>query len=375
MNPGRSRGLVAGAVFREAILSAVSQPVASAVSAIIVAGMCAAVLLTTGRTVGAQQEILRSIDSAGTRSIVIEADADSGLDTSVLSRISTLDGIDWVGAFGSARDVTNSAIPDGTRVPIRLAWSDDFTNIGIDANLPFRDESAVASTEALRQLGMAVPAGGVVADSGAEDEIVGTISVPDYLHFLEPMVIVPQARDRLAGPEPISVLVVVASRPDLVGPVSEAVQSVLSVGDMSKVKISTSETLAQLRELVQGQLSVFGKGLVTAIFAVSALLVATILYGMVTLRRRDFGRRRALGASQRLIIGLLITQVGVISIVGSIGGSIVAAVGLVIAGYPLPDWRFFVAVAVLATVTGLVAAVIPALAAAKRDPLKELRVP
>lgn len=41
------------AVVREALASARSQPVASVMSIVMVVGMCATVLLTTGRTVGA----------------------------------------------------------------------------------------------------------------------------------------------------------------------------------------------------------------------------------------------------------------------------------------------------------------------------------
>ncbi len=64
------------AIIREAMASARSQPVASVVSIIMVAGMCATVLLTTGRTAGAEQAVVASIDSAGTRAVVVRADAD-----------------------------------------------------------------------------------------------------------------------------------------------------------------------------------------------------------------------------------------------------------------------------------------------------------
>ena len=79
---------------REVFASAVSQRVASSMSVVMIAGMCLAVLLTTGRTVGVEQSVLHSIDSAGTRSIVIRASPDSGLSTSVLTRISHVEGIE-----------------------------------------------------------------------------------------------------------------------------------------------------------------------------------------------------------------------------------------------------------------------------------------
>lgn len=361
------------AIAREALATSWAQPVASIVSIVIVAGMCATVLLTTGRTVGAEQAVLGTIDSAGTRSIVVRAEADAGLDQTVLDRIAAIDGIQWAGAFGAATDVRNAAIPGGTRVPVRLAWGDDLSTLGIAEIQPVADKSAYASSAALEQLGMPDGSGGVVTTDGEEYAVVGTIDVPDYLQFLEPVIIVPQQRTEQTSP--VGVLVVIADTPDLVGPVSSAVLSVLAVDDPTKVKVSTSESLATLRALVQGQLGSFGRNLVIVIFGLTAVLVAAILYGLVMLRRKDFGRRRALGASQGLIVGLLLTQMAALSAVGAVIGSGAAAIGLAATGDPLPGLDFFVAVSVLAIAVGTIAALLPALAAARRDPLRELRVP
>lgn len=363
------------AVAREALATSWSQPVASVVSIVIVAGMCATVLLTTGRTVGAEHAVLGSIDSAGTRSIVVRADPDAGLTPAVLDRLANIEGIEWAGAFGAATDVQNAAFPGATKVPVRLAWGDDFAALGISDMMPVANKSAVASTQALEQLGMPDATGGVLTTAGADYAVVGRLTVPDYLQFLEPLVVVPQGAPDESAVNAVSVLVIIAARPDLVAPVSRAVQSVLAVDDPTKVTVSTSESLATLRALIQGQLGSFGRSLVIVIFALTAVLVAAILYGLVMLRRKDFGRRRALGASQSLIVWLLLTQMAVLSAIGAIVGCLAAAVGLAASGDPLPGFDFFVAVAVLAVVVGVVAALIPALAAAKRDPLKELRVP
>lgn len=111
------------------------------------------------------------------------------------------------------------------------------------------------------------------------------------------------------------------------------------------------------------------------IFSVTALLVAAILFGLVMLRRKDFGRRRALGASQGLIVSLILTQVGTLSLLGASIGTAVATVAIVAGGDPMPGPDFVVAINVLAVGVGVIAAVIPAAAAARRDPLVELRVP
>ena len=359
-------------IIREALATSKAQPVISVVSVVMVAGMCAAVLLTTGRAVGAQQSVLGSIDSAGTRSIVIRADADAGLTTSVVDRLANVEGIEWMGAFGAATDVTNAAIPGGTKVPVRLVWGGDLGELGIPDAQPVPDRTGWASETALEQLGLPDRSGGVTSES-ADYAIAGQMKVPDYLRFLEPLVVVPQAHSD--GPARVSVLVVIAARPDLVGPVSSAVQSVLAVDDPTKVTLSTSESLAALRALVEGQLGGFGRNLVVAIFGLTAVLVAAILYGLVMLRRKDFGRRRALGASQGLIIALLLAQIAILSVMGAVLGSTGAALALAASGDPLPGPEFFAAVGILAVSVGVVAALLPAAAAARRDPLTELRVP
>ena len=362
------------AVVRESLATARAQPVASLVSIIMVAGMCATVLLTTGRTVGAEQAVVGSIDSAGTRSIVIRAEPDAGLNSTVLDRIANLEGVEWAGAFGSAIDATNSLIPDGNRVPVRFVWTSNLQELGVAAHQPILNNTAWASPLALEQLGMPDRSGGLTSPAGANYAVGGEIRTPDYLEMLEPLVIVPRTAGSDAN-ETVSVLVVIASRPDLVTPVAQAVQSVLAVDDPSKIKITTSEALATLRALVQGQLGSFGRNLVIVIFALTAVLVAAILYGLVMLRRKDFGRRRALGASRGLIVALLLIQMVALSALGAIAGTGIALASLLLTGDPLPGPAFLAALAVLAVTVGILAAIVPAIAASRRDPLKELRVP
>ena len=362
------------AVIAESVRTAVSQPVASILTLVIIAGMCASVLLTTGKTVGAEESVLGSIDSNGTRSIVVRAQPGSGLTESVLQRLSGVGGIQWAGAFGPATDVHNAAIKGGTRVAVRQFFGDS-ASLNIARAPEGVGQVAVASESAMRSLGLTRGGGSVTSDEGVKADIVGTLAVPDYLTFLEPLVITPEQGHAGQAKQPVSVLVVIASRPDLVTPVSRTVQSLLAVDDPKKVQVSTSESLAKLRGLVQGQLGSFGRSLVLAILALSVVLVSTVLYALVMLRRKDFGRRRALGASQGLIVALQLSQVGVVSLCGAIGGTLVALGALAIQHEPLPGMWFSLAIAVLAVAAASVAALFPALVAAGRDPLTELRVP
>lgn len=358
---------------REAGASAKSQPVASVVTVLMIIGMVLTVMLTTGRTVGAEQQVLGSIDSAGTRSITVRAEEGAGITSSVLDRVANIDGIEWAGGFSSAIDATNATVPDGTRVPVRYAYGSQLDRLDVPATSPVPGGLAYASDKALDELGLPDQAGGITLTTGLSYGVGGRITVPDYLAGFEPVVVIPQPEP--TGDEPVNVLVVIAETPELVSPVSKAVLSVLAAEDASKVTVQTSEALAQLRGLIQTQLGSFSRGLVLAVLALTGTLVAILLYGLVMMRRKDFGRRRALGATRSLIIGLLLAQTGILAAIGIAVGLAASAAILLASGDPLPGAAFSGALAVLTLVTALVAALIPAIVASRRDPLRELRVP
>lgn len=361
----------ARALLREAITLASSQTVASLVSVVMIAGLVSTVLLTAGRTVGAQEAVIASIDSAGTRSIIVNAESGAGLESTVLDRIGNIEGISWAAAFGSAQDATNALVPGGTKVGARPLWASalalaDLTRARTGTSV------AIASPEALRQLGMSDGFGAAQYDSGGGFDVAAMMGTPDFLKFLEPMLLIPTQSEDVGS---VSVLVVISDRPEAVESLAATIRSVLAVDDPSKVTISTSADLTQLRSLIQQQLGASGRGLVLVIFATTALLVAVILCGLVMLRRKDFGRRRALGASQGLIFRLIVLQMAILSIVGAMTGSAVALLYLLLSGDPSPGIAFIAGLNVLAIFIGLIAAVVPAVVASRRDPLRELRVP
>lgn len=356
----------------EAAASARAQPVASALTLLIVAGMVVAVLLTTGRTVAAEQNVLSSIDSAGTRSITVRAEDGAGVTSGVLGRIAGIEGIEWAAAFSSAVDATNTLIPDGTRVPVRYAYRAHLERLGVPTASAVPGGLAYASDRALAQLGMPDASGGIHLTDGSDYALAGRLDVPDFLEQLEPVVIVPVPGD--APDATVNLLIVIADRPDLVTPVSDAVLSVLAADDPSKVTVQTSEQLARLRALVQGQLGSFSRGLVIVMLALTGSLVAVIQFGLVMMRRKDFGRRRALGATRSLIVGLLLCQTALLAAAGAALGVAVGYGFLVASGDPLPGTAFTLAIAVLGVVTAVVAAVVPAIVASRREPIRELRV-
>lgn len=367
----RSRDRAVRVPLVEAAASARSQPVASILTMLVIAGMVLTVMMTTGRTVAAEQEVLASIDDAGTRAIEIRAEDAAGVTSAVLDRIGNIEGIEWAAAFSSAIDATNTLIPSGTRVPVRYVYSDHLDRLGITA-VPNLGTTAYVSQAALDQYGLPDIGGSVTLTTGDTATIGGRIAIPDYLSGFEPVTLIPSDREASTT---VNTILVIAESPNLVAPLADAVLSVLAADDPTKVTVQTSETLAQLRALIQSQLGSSSRTLVLALLAVASVLVGVILYGLVMMRRRDFGRRRALGATRSHIIALLLMQTAFLALAGIVLG-IIASTGVSLAlRDPLPGFEFTLALAILAIGAALGAALIPAIAASRRDPLRELRVP
>lgn len=363
----------ARAVARESLTIASTEPVGTALTVLVTAALCLAVLLTTGRTVGSEQRVLSTIDASGTRSIVVRAEPGAMLDSTVVERLMNLASVEWVGAFGPAVDMHNSGTPAATNVAVRTLYTPEPGLLGIPPE--HRDQAGIIGSElALQLLGLPDAAGAVRGTDGVDASVTGRLAVPDFLAFLEPLAVRPQAIPTGHG-EPVAIVVVLADDPRSVGALTEGVTASLAVADSTQVSVTTSESLATLRTLIQGQLGGFGRALVLAVFCLLTVLVAALMYGLVMIRRKDYGRRRALGATRGLIVSLVVVRTLATSLAGAVLGSAVA-LGVLRAGDdPAPTFQFVSAVAVLAISSAVLGALPPAIAASRRDPLVELRVP
>ncbi|WP_295838776.1 FtsX-like permease family protein [uncultured Microbacterium sp.] len=359
------------ALLREAVLTARSYKTASVITVLTIVAMMVAVMLTTGRSVGASNSVLGTIDSAGSRSILIRADSDAGVTSDVVARLRSLADVEWVAAFSPVTDATNAAILDGPRVPLRYIYTDSTGALGVPALHIKQVPSAWASPQALDLLGMDQPAGAVTEVHGRTFGVVAELTTPDYLKQFEPLLLAP--RDASAN-ETVGTIIVIANAPETVGAVSSAALSLVAPENPASVTVQTSSALADLRAVIESQLGSFSKGLVVALLGLAGLVISVVLYGLVMMRRKDFGRRRALGATRGLIVSLIILQTALLSALGAAVGVGASLVILVAGGDPLPDAPFVVGTAILTVAVSVGAAVLPGIAASQRDPIRELRV-
>ncbi|SCK04804.1 ABC transporter permease [Vogesella sp. LIG4] len=119
-------------------------------------------------------------------------------------------------------------------------------------------------------------------------------------------------------------------------------------------------------------------------FAV-ALGIASVLVVSVVQRQREIGILRAMGTPGWRILGVFLLQGGIVGMVGSVFGSLLGA-GLAIGfthiartadGSPLfpvqLDSELFISTAIIAFLVGVLAALLPALRAARLDPVEAIR--
>lgn len=367
-DPGRRPLALPG----EAARVARSQPVGSLLTLLIVATVCGVILTTTGRTVQAESQVLARIDEAGTRSItLVDTQGDARIHPDSIARIAALSGVEWVIGLGFATDITNQAIPGGTPTPLRTIHGHLPPIFDLDAG-DWTTGTVVVGPLAQASLGLEHPVGGVDAATTAM-AVVGRFTAGEPLEFL--------ARTALTPPDPtdpdprIRSVHILVTEPRNVGTIADAARSVLAADAPGAVSIETSEAFAQIRAAVAGELGRFGRDLVTLILAVGLVLVGLTVYGTITTRRRDFGRRRALGASRSDIVALVTLHTGLVATLGAVVGSAVGTWLVVTWTGAPPDWPFTTAVATIAILVALVAALPPALVAATRDPVRILRVP
>lgn len=361
----RLRASRAGQLAAEAVKMGLSHLGPAILAMVVVAAMTAALLLTNGRVAGAQRDLLQSFDRAGGRVITVQPGESNPLNSRLIGRLKLLDDVEWAGAFGIAEDLHNRAVPGGEAVPVRRFATTDFGRVGINWPNAVPDATFASST-ALQTVGMNNNTGGLVGEAGASASVVGELVTPGFLRSMEPLALQPSQEGF-----DCSVIVIVASDMAVV----DALAATLAGLFGTEVRVSTSSDLIAMRQQVQTQLGVLGNGLVLGALIASTILVSAIQLVLVLVNRKDYGRRRALGARRSLIMQLVATKSAIEGAVGSLAGVLVASAVMLASGNPLPDFWFQLSVVMLATSTSLLGALFPAWFASRRDPLVELRVP
>jgi putative ABC transport system permease protein len=340
----------------------------SALIAFLALAVPVAVLGTTGLNIESQHAVLAKLDEAGTREItVVSTTGEEAIPESAVERIGRLTGVDWVVGLGPVSDIDNASQAGGP-TPMRRYN-------GIRAPVLFgrsvTGSSGLAgyvSKTSVHRLGLAGAFG--EAQPGSI-QIVGWFSAAGPLASLDAFVLVP---DHGSGGD-LERLVVSVADVGWVVPVADSIDSLLGSSAAASTTVQTSAALLSARAVVQDEVTQRDRFLILALLGAAMLMACAVIFAMTLVARKDFGRRRALGATRVQLALLVLLSALWPSLVGSALG---VALGYSYVdselGY-LADWPFPLSVGVL-TVAGLaLATTIPAVIAATRDPLRVLRVP
>ena len=139
--------------------------------------------------------------------------------------------------------------------------------------------------------------------------------------------------------------------------------------------VERSPALLDAREAVREEIVQRDRLLMIALLGLAMTLASVVVFAGTLAARRDFGRRRALGATQGQLTLLVVLATVWPAVVGTATGLALGSVYLASRLGHLPDWQFPVSVAVLAVLALIAASPLPAAIAATRDPLRVVRVP
>ena len=356
-----------------------SQKATSVVVAVLVAVQCIAVALTAGRAASTQQDILSRIDDQDTRSITVRASADAPVPTQFLDVLAATTEVEQVVGLGPIFDASNAAYPAGPPIPLRRAYGVLEGVRLTQTSDPRFAEMAWISQRAADTLGMTTDSGALVAGSGHQFPAVRVWGTAPLLAEQEPLALIPaSATDRLAGAnptDPLTLLVILAREPADVTSLEPLVRTLIRDAAVPGADVTTSADMAAVRELVSGELTDYGRRTTLGVLSIGLIVTALALLALTHLRRREFGRRRALGASQSIVLSLVLGQTTFSAALGAALGTLGITIWMHSQDGGPPPWPFLAAIAILTITCAALAALVPALVAARRDPLKELRVP
>ena len=398
-------------IFKESWLSISGNKLRSflTVLGIIIGVMAVVIMVAVGETV--QQSITDQFSSLGTNTIVIRAGAARTGGVRMGNRQTlTLSDAEQIGKLPDVSAVTPAQSSGAQVIYGNQNWATSMVGVYPDyvtvQNIEmeygtFFDQMAVknASTYAVigpttaKELGMSEnPVGEIIRIQNTPFVIIGVTKEKgdSAMGSQDDMIIIPitTLKKRLQGsrfPESVSMIALKLYQDADNAVVTDQISALLRQrhkikdGDADDFQVTDMKQIMETMNTVTGYL----KLLLVAIAAVSLLVgsigIMNMMLVSVAERTREIGVRKAIGARERVIIIQFLSESVLISFIGSMFGLVLGVglsqgVGRFILDYNVPFsiWPVVLSVTV-AIVVGLASGVMPAIKAAKLNPIDSLR--
>ena len=376
---------------------------------IIIGVMAVVIMVAVGETV--QQSITEQFSSLGTNTIVIRAGAARSGGVRMGNRQTlTLSDAEQIGKLPDVSAVTPAQNSGAQVIYGNQNWATSMVgvypdyvtvqNIEIEYGT-FFDQMAVknAATYAVigpttaKELGMPEnPVGEVIRIQNTPFVIIGIMKEKgdSAMGSQDDMIIIPitTLKKRLQGsrfPESVSMIALKLYQDADNAVVTDQITALLRQRHKIKENDDNDFQVTDMKQIMETMNTVTGylKLLLVAIAAVSLLVgsigIMNMMLVSVAERTREIGVRKAIGARERVIIIQFLSESVLISFIGSMFGLVLGVglsqgVGRLILHYNVPFsiWPVILSVTV-AIVVGLSSGVMPAIKAAKLNPIDSLR--
>ncbi|MCD4557973.1 ABC transporter permease [Schaalia sp. lx-100] len=354
------------AVIRSAALTSI-------IMGLIICGASSFLILTAGKTATSQEKILSQLNSPTMRTLTILGEKASGFDTGLIGALDQYSVIESVIGMGPIHDYVSAVNPASPKVPGRTLYTTSAYALHVPAAPKNFPTSAISSPKALATIGVSTRSATVREEkTGEEINVIDTKELPEVLKIYEPIILIPR---NIEEKQPLSMISVTARTLEDIGSVEKILQQHLAGIPRSQVKIQLPDNISPLKKAITGELIASNRGILLATFIACVTATHIIVWTVVLLRRKDYGRRRALGASRSLIVTLTVMHACFIAMLSASSGVLLTQLWLWFTHNSLPPLSFLGATITALTFMSTLGAFVPATWAAHRDPLMELRTP
>lgn len=359
----RWRGVAA-----EALLDLLAQRLRTALGVVILAGLVVLVLVVHGRAVGSQQDLEAMLDDPASRVLRLSgAQNNVAIDPGVVRATAGFAHVSETFALSSPRTVRSRRVPQRSAL---LRWVSDLPSGALPAGATIGCGEGLALEGARNGLGLRDGVGAVLSDD-IPMSVAASGTTPAGLELLDRTVlVVPCDTETEFGD-----LVVITTSSDAVPAVADAVLALFSPQDRGNLQLeSQSASIDRARGVAEAANRTAHNTSVIAALAAS-LATGLLLAFMVVQRRRDYGRRRAIGATRGAVVVIIVAQAW-LTMLAALAVAFAATAALGAAGWvPVATPGFLAGLTIMLLSGAPIGGVVAGLIAATRDPLREIRVP